>query len=393
MRGCRVAHAAHPDWREAALRALAALGEPAPPDPATAPLGIAYATAPLAAHLSELVELLRERSGVAHWTGGIGQGVCANTTEYGGEAALALMIVDLPRDGFRVFSGRQPAPPRDVPGAQPVPRAYSALVHADPDTPDLAELVADMAARTESGFQFGAIVGSDAGLPSQVADGALSGGLSGVVFGADVPLLSRVTQGCAPLAGEHRISECSDQLIQALDGRPALDVLLDDLGVSAPVRRSLDGDEILRALPADRLRGGLLVGLAVEGGRGIGFGDYLVRNVVGIDPRNRLLAIAGAPREGDRAVFCTRDPEAARRDLVRACTELRGEFEDAGAQPRGALYHCCVARGENLFGARGAELELIRRNLGEVPLIGLYANGEIVGERIHGYTGVLTLFR
>ncbi|HWS74385.1 MAG TPA: FIST C-terminal domain-containing protein [Quisquiliibacterium sp.] len=373
------------------MRALAALGGPASSDAATAPLGIVYATPPFAAHLAELVDLLRARSDVAHWTGGIGQGVCANTTEYGGEAALALMVVDLPRDGFRVFSGRQPAPPREGPGAQPALRASAALVHADPDTPDLAELVADMAARTESGFQFGAIVGADAGLPSQVADGALSGGLSGVVFGVEVPLLSRVTQGCAPLAGEHRISECSDQLIQALDGRPALDVLLDDLGVSPPVKRSLDGDEILRALPADRLRGGLLVGLAVEGGRGIGFGDYLVRNVVGIDPRNRLLAIAGAPREGDRAVFCTRDPETARRDLVRACTELRSELEESGSRPRAALYHCCVARGENLFGERGAEIELIRRNLGEVPLIGVYANGEIVRDRIYGYTGVLTL--
>jgi small ligand-binding sensory domain FIST len=188
------------------------------------------------------------------------------------------------------------------------------------------------------------------------------------------------------------VSGCEAQFIQGLDGRPALDVLLDDLEVDPELRYSLDGEAILRALPAERLRGGLLVALAGEGPRRIGFDDSLVRNVVGIDPRNRLLAISGTPREGDRAVFCTRDADAARRDLVRICTELRSEFEEAGTRPRGALYHACVGRGENLFGVRGAELAIIRHNLGEIPIVGIYAGGEIARDRIHGYTGVLTLF-
>jgi len=61
-------------------------------------------------------------------------------------------------------------------------------------------------------------------------------------------------------------------------------------------------------------------------------------------------------------------------------------------QPRGALYFSCLARGEHMFGARGAELELIRRVLGEVPLVGFFCNGEISRDRLYGYTGVLTLF-
>jgi len=74
------------------------------------------------------------------------------------------------------------------------------------------------------------------------------------------------------------------------------------------------------------------------------------------------------------------------------CTELRGEIEDEGLQVRGALYHSCVARGANLFGSVGAEMDLIRHNLGELPLIGFHANGEIARDRIYGHTGVLTLF-
>lgn len=388
----RTGHASDPDWRRAAEDALAALGQP-PAAPDCDRLGIVYAGPPFGAHLPELLTLLHRRSGVLHWVGGIGHGVCAGATEYAaGDTALALMVAELPRDSFQVFSGRLPRAALEEPagGAGLAPAA--ALVHADPETPELAELVADMAARVGNGFQFGALVGTGNEACTQVADDALSGGLSGVLFGPEVRLLSRLAQGCAPLSGEHRVSDCEAQFIQRLDGRPALDVLLDDLGVDPGVGRTLDGEAILRALPAGRLRGGLLVALGDGAPRPIGFGDALVRNVVGIDPRHRLLAISGTPREGDRATFCTRDPDAARRELVRICTELRSECEDAGLRPRGALYHACVGRGEHLFGTRGAELGIIRHNLGAVPLIGLQAGGEIARDRIHAYTGVLTVF-
>ncbi len=391
----RIGHATHPDWRMAADLALAqALGQAdGPARAASANLGIVYASPAYGPELDQLVQALRERSGIDDWVGAIGHGVCAASTEYPDEPALALMLASLPADGFRIFSGRHRAPEGDERTADGELRSNTALVHADPSTPQLQDVVADLAARTATGYLFGGLVGGEAGGYTQVAGEALSGGLSGVLLSSAVPLRSRVTQGCAPLAGEHVISECSSHFICALDGHPALDVLLSDLGVPERVRASRDGDEILRALPADRLREGLFVGLSpARADRGVGFGDYLVRNVVGIDPQNRLLAVAATPSEGDRVVFCTRDQQAARRDLIRICTELRGELEDESLQVRGALYHSCVARGANLFGAPGAELELIRHNLGDVPLIGFHASGEIARDRVYGYTGVLTLF-
>jgi small ligand-binding sensory domain FIST len=60
--------------------------------------------------------------------------------------------------------------------------------------------------------------------------------------------------------------------------------------------------------------------------------------------------------------------------------------------PRGALYHSCLGRGRHLFGDDSAEMRLIRELLGDVPLAGFYANGEISHNRLYGYTGVLTLF-
>lgn len=376
-------HATHPHWRGAADLVLAQLSAPTA---LAGRLGIVYASPSYADALDELVGVLRQRTGVPHWVGGVGHGVCATGVEYGEDPALAVLLTDLAEADFRVFSGlsRLGSPLAGF-------RAHCALVHADPGLPDLQGLLDDLSSRVESGFLFGGLVAGDG--PSQVADHALSGGLSGAAFSPEVRLLSRVTQGCSPLGAPHVISECTEHYLLGLDGRPALDVLLDDLGVVVPAGSARDGEAILRALPADRLRQGLLVGLSgSDAGRNVGFGDYLVRNVVGIDPHHRLLAVGDVPREGDRAVFCTRDTVAARRDLVRVCTELRAELEDEGLQARGALYHSCVARGEHLFGGAGVELEIIRHNLGDLPLAGLHLNGEIARNRLYGYTGVLTLF-
>ena len=59
--------------------------------------------------------------------------------------------------------------------------------------------------------------------------------------------------------------------------------------------------------------------------------------------------------------------------------------------PRAALYYSCIARGPNLFGQGSVELTTIADILGDVPLIGFFANGEISNNRLYGYTGVLSL--
>ena len=367
------------------------IGEDDGPDAPT--LGFVYLSDRYGADLPAIVSLLRERTGIAHWTGAVASAICANGVEYDGEPALALMVAALVPDSFQVFSGRLRPPPGSEPAPDGSTRSHTALVHADPGLPDLTELIQELSGRTASGFLFGALTSGDSPAFTQVADEAITGGLSGVMFSSSVRVLSRVTQGCSPLAGEHVISACRDHFLEQLDGRPALDVLLEDLGVRLPARSAEDGQAILKVLPAERLRQGLFVGLAAGGaGRRPGFGDYLVRNVVGIDPHNRLLAVADVPAEGDRVVFCTRDRDAARRDLVRIVSELRDEVEEEGLAIRGALYHSCVARGAALFGTAGEELETIRHHLGDVPLVGMYGSGEIAGDRIYGYTGVLSLF-
>ena len=58
----------------------------------------------------------------------------------------------------------------------------------------------------------------------------------------------------------------------------------------------------------------------------------------------------------------------------------------------GAIYVSCSGRGGPHFGAPSAELQIVRRALGDVPLVGFFAGGEIARHHVYGYTGVLTVF-
>jgi small ligand-binding sensory domain FIST len=248
-------HATHPDWRMATELALAQVeGRINQAGWAKeANLGVVYLSAEYAPHTSDIVALLEERTGVRDWAGTCGHAIVSTGVEYDSEPAIAIMLLDLPEDSFSVFSGATPPPPPGERTPSGAVAAQAALIHADPSTPDLAELIGDMAGKVGGGMMFGGSASGRAEPLVQIANQVLSGGLSGVVFSSEVDLRMRVTQGCRPLAGEHVISACQSNLIRTLDGRPALDVLLADLGVSEAVRSSNDGETLLRALPPETI--------------------------------------------------------------------------------------------------------------------------------------------
>ncbi|WP_313147588.1 FIST signal transduction protein [Diaphorobacter nitroreducens] len=408
------AHATHPQWHMAAVLVLAQLrAQMALPQYASAPtLGLLYITDHYADDAAALLDLLRrELPTVTDWAGAVGVGVAGNNVEYFDEPALSLMLCDLPRAHYRVFSGVAPLAHGDAAGVGFA--AHTALVHADGQTPELADLVAEMAGRTSSGYLFGGVVASR-GAQVQLAlpaggegDGVLHGGLSGVAFDAQVELVSRVTQGCQPIGAQAAITAAQDNVVLELDGEPALDVLLDTLGVT------LQGDAqaALRAVRAT------LVGLedadAPQRQRTGHFGaDTRVRHIVGLDATRSGVALGDHVEVGMRLAFCQRNVGAARADLMRICAEIREELspqlEEAQALPAadsaphaepaggrricGALYVSCSGRGGPHFGGPSAELQIVRHALGDVPLAGFFAGGEIAAHRLYGYTGVLTVF-
>jgi small ligand-binding sensory domain FIST len=375
-------------------------------------LALLYITDHYAAQAQDILEHLgAELPLVTDWSGTVGIGIGANNVEYFDEPALAVMLLELPTDQYRVFSGVAPLGL----GFE----MHSALVHADGATPDIGELIYELAHRTDAGFLFGGLsssrsasvqfaVAGDGNISGQgAASGVFSGGLSGVAFGRGVGLVSRVTQGCKPVSPTRTITAADHNLILELDGQAALDVLLADLHITL--------DEPQEALQAVRAT---LVGLAGADGEPVrqtgNFGnDVTVRHIIGLDPARRGVAIGDRAQAGTRMAFCQRNMQAARADLVRICAEIREELEpaemslstahalleselEAAPHPArriaGAVYVSCTGRGGPHFGGPSAELQLVRKALGDVPLVGFFAGGEIAHDHLYGYTGVLTVF-
>jgi hypothetical protein len=361
----RLGHASNPDWRVAADACITQLGGGA------GNLGFVYVTDFFAQALSEIHRYVAERTGIAHWTGTVGIGVCATGTEYLDQPAMVLLAGDFPQDSFRIFGG-EPAMPDGADllcGGAP---ASIAVVHGDPLRGDIANQIVNLARCTETGFLVGGLASSRRGFQF-VADGSATGALSGVAFSDAVVVATRLTQGCSPIRTAHKVTGAQNNIVLELDGRPALDVLREDVGIT-------DQEDLAH------LGGQIFVGLSVSGSD---IAEYVVRNLIGIDPGNRLIAIGDLANKGQRLQFFRRDHDTARADMARMLDSIR---EGLYTPPRGALYYSCLGRGGALLGGESEELRMIQAALGDVPLAGFFGNGEISHNRLYGYTGVLTLF-
>jgi len=346
---------------------------------AGANLGIVYATEPAASALPDLVHTLAEHTGIRSWVGGVGLGVCSATTEVFEQPAVVVMTAALPPDGFRIFTATGD-PGSDLPrhhaawieASQPT----LALVHADPRCRDLPRAAIETAAASGA-FLVGGLVSHRCAGPllAQTAgkDGFGSDGVAGLMLAPEIGVATALTQGCMPIGPMHRIDEARDNVVMVIDGRPALDIFREDIGPGL-------------AQDLRRVGGVIFAGLPVAGSD---TGDYLVRNLLAIDPGRGWVVLGAEVAAGDPILFCRRDPESARRDMARMVRQLAGRIK---GPPKAGIYVSCVARGAALFGDAGVETGLIRESLGEFPLIGFFANGEISRDRLYGHTGVLTLF-
>lgn len=366
----RFGHASDADWETLTASCLDQIGDV----PAGANIGFVYVTDTLDEDLPLIADRLRERTGVEHWVGTVGFGVMVGGKEYFDTPAMVAMIGALADDGFRVM------PTIDTPG-DPLPDGITdwvsrkqpmlGVVHADPRNAYVGDILNSITDDTEA-FLVGGLTASR-GKQAQIADGLTEGGVSGVLFAGDVGVTTGLSQGCSPVGDIHEVTKAEDNILFGLDGKPALDVFKEDIG-----------DVLARNL--ERVGGYIHAALPVSGDDR---GDYLVRNVVGIDPDNKLVAIGERVSAGDRIMFVRRDGPSAMEDLDRMLADVTSR---AGGAPKAALYYSCVARGPNLFGPDSEELKAVQDALGEdVPVVGFFANGEISNNRLYGYTGVLTL--
>ena len=364
----RLGHAGGDDWERLYADCLSQLT----PLPDGANFGLIYVTDLIAGELPGIFERLRRETGIADWVGSVGMGICATGVEYTDEPAMALLVGVLPPGSFRLFALDDTHPPAAL--TQPAPggeRLAAGLIHGDPGFGDVAEAVAALAGAAQAYLVGG--LGSARTAPWQVAGRVVESGISGVLFDDRIELVTGMTQGCSPIGPVRRITAGADNIIAEIDGRPALDVFKQDIG------------ELL-SRDLQKVGGLIFAGLPVPG---TDKADYLVRNLLAIDRQEGWIAIAGNVAPGDPILFCRRDRRAASADLARMIDDVRRR---AGGRAKAGVYFSCVGRGPGFFGDDGHEMAVIRERLGDVPLVGFFGNGEIVCDRIYGYTGVLALF-
>ena len=338
-------------------------------------LGILYTAESFAPHLEEIAAALRERTGVPDWVSAAGYGVIASGEEHYGVPGAAALVVDLPSDGYRLFAGGREAG-RSLASRDSEWLAQAgmplALAHVDPRDPEAMEAVEGLAAGTGA-FLVGGLTAASGDAPHRA--GEATGCLSGVALSpAALEIATALSQGCTPLGPARTVTRGRGSFLVELDGRPALDAFVEDIGEELASDLGRVGGLVFAAIPVE----------------GSDTADYTVRNLVGIDPTSKVIAIADAVPEGGKVLFCRRDPPSAVVDMRRMTADLKRRV---GNRPiRGGIYVSCAARGPNQFADPESETRLIREALGEFPMVGFFANGELNRDRIYAYTGVLTLF-
>ncbi len=215
-------------------------------------------------------------------------------------------------------------------------------------------------------------------------DGAMHGsGAIGLALHGNITVDTVVAQGCRPIGDPMRITSSQRNILVELDGKPPMAVLQDLFRGLSERDRQLMGHSLFLGVVMDEF-----IDTPVQG-------DFLIRNVVGMDQRTGALAIGEMLKEGQLVQFHLRDADTSAQDLTFVLERYAAENREN--EVPGALLFSCLGRGEYLYGRPNHDTEIFRDKLGQVPLGGFFCNGEIgpVGGTtfLHGYTSSFGLFR
>ncbi|MBE9033037.1 FIST C-terminal domain-containing protein, partial [filamentous cyanobacterium LEGE 11480] len=216
-------------------------------------------------------------------------------------------------------------------------------------------------------------------------------GAVGIALSGNIVLDTIVAQGCRPVGPPYWVTESERNVILGLrtDGeteqaeQPPLEMLRDMVS---------ELDEADQELAKDAL----FVGIAQNSFKQIlEPGDFLVRNLLGFDPRQGALAIGDRVRAGQRIQFHLRDAAASAEDLEVLMQRYRKDVTD-NPKPVGALMFACMGRGKGLYNQPNFDSGVFADYV-DVPLAGFFCNGEIgpveSSTFLHGYTSVFGIIR
>jgi small ligand-binding sensory domain FIST len=355
-------------------------------------LALAFVTPHFADYYPRLYGLVGRYLEPGTFLGCSGGGVIGGGEEVERSPAVTLVSAQLPDVRLTPFHPSGSLPDLDGP-----PDAWERLVGvraqddpqfvllADPFSIHAEALLAGLDYAFPSSPKIGGLASgaTSPGLNALFLDGEVfSEGAVGVALSGDVTIDTVVAQGCRPVGELVRVTSCRGNLLYELDGRPVFEVLRD-------LFAALDGRD--RHLASTALFVGVLMDEFREEPR---VGDFLIRNIIGVDPRRGAIAVGENLQEGMRLRFHVRDAQTSAEDLH---TMLKSYEKTLPGPVSGALLFSCLGRGEGLYGCPNFDTGVFREYLGDVPVGGFFCNGEIGpvsgATFLHGYTSSFGLFR
>ena len=359
-------------------------------------LAVVFAASEYADDYADLPDIVGELLGPqALLVGCSGGGIIGGGAEIEQEPAVSLTVASLPGVNIRpvrLEAGDLPsldAPPddwHDALGVNPADQPQFVLL-ADPMSFPAQEFLLGMDYAYPAAAKIGGLASAGQGARQNGlflgADYHDSGAV-GVALSGNIIVETVVAQGCRPIGEPMRITRSDRNFLVELDEHPPIDVLRSIYQRAGQRDRDLMQHSLFLGVVMDAL-----IDRPQQG-------DFLIRNVMGMDQRSGVLAIGEMLKEGQLVQFHLRDAETSADDL--SAVLERYAMENRENPAHGALLFSCLGRGKYLYGKPNHDTEVFHDKVGaSVPLGGFFCNGEIGPVSgvtfLHGYTSSFGIFR
>jgi len=356
-------------------------------------LAIVFASADHVENFELIYVMLQEAIAPEHVVGMTAEGVIGVNRELQRQSGLVVLAASLPGAAVTPFSYDQldwpmvlNHPESLCESLNPFENDLKAmLLLADPfSTPTVKLLPALNQAFPQVPVVGGmASAAREPGKNRLVIDGEiLSEGAVGLTIAGDLDVQCTVSQGCRPIGKPFVITKAKRHLVQELGGRSAYQM----------VRETIESlDDEMRELVRNK---GILLGRVLNEYKDrFGRGDFLIRNLVGYDEDAGYIAVNDTQvRVGQTVQFHVHDEQTAIEDF-----RLLLQGQSIHGPASGALLFSCNGRGVNLFKEPNQDATMVHEALGNMPLAGVFAAGEIGPINnttyMHGHTASLMVFR
>ncbi len=355
---------------------------------AKADIAIVFATINYQTEYEQLYQAVHAYSSCDELIGCSGMSILTSVGEFEDEPALAVMVLRSEQISAVSFSaqGTEAEVSKQIQASiQPQLQDNSLLmIFPDIRTVEPAELVNQIGSDGATLPVVGAAVSGDAtGAQMYHWKGtqATEGGVTGLLLTGDFSTEIGVAQGCQPIGEPREVTKADGRVIFQLDGEPALE----------------NFKNVLKLLTQDDIRrsgGTVFIGIAMEDtNTNPRRGDFLIRNLIGINEEHAAIAISEEVKDGQLVQFHLRNPLAAAEEIRTIIAQLAEKTEQH--PPDFGLYFNCLGRGKGLYGAENHDISVIQEQFPGLPVIGFFGNSEFapIGGRnfAHAYTGVFVL--